>query len=502
MKTYARFATAPIGAGLAALDGGLTVTTTVGSPNQYRAARSDIPQDAGVHGAEFSFWGDAALQGAIGVLQSAVALNNYVGGDAQSVGWLLDAGVIRAGGVTVASGLPIPAKGEMVGLRVDLDADTIEFYRGNAIVHTRALPQAGATWHFGVSMGSAVAGALACAVNAGQWIPNSPAAAAGWANDDTADIVLKVSDIDWLSATTDTPANARYEGLIGPDGLETYAAMHHWAWGGDPPMEGGNAQLDILDPDGLLDDAVAAGVRGARVAVQLAEPDYFWARFVSPDTSFSANLYLVSQFSRVRFIGANGFEVVKEFPATNVTTTFDVAADGLTAPMTVVFDQQPDSRYLMVGGNSLVGTLPPRFEPSTKLTHLYFYGNAFSGDFPSLVGLPSLQAVYCYANSFTGDLPDVSLQANLTILYAYNNQFTGWAGGSISATVQRIRVQNNLLTQAAVDALLAACVANGRTSAAGVCELLLNGTGNAAPSAAGYADRDTLVARGWTVGVN
>lgn len=476
--SYARFATAPIGAGLTVLEGGLVVTTTVNAGNYSRTVRSDIAHSAGVHGVEFVAWGDdAAGLVAIGVLQPSVDLSQQLGVSAQSIGWQLPNGSVTVGGVIVATP-PVAAKGDTAGLRVDLDADTIAFYLNGALVHTRALPQAGATWHFGVSMGSAVAGEIACAVNAGQWIPRSAAAAAGWESAPPAAIDLRLSDYEWLSAPDDDVPNARYEGLIDPAGIETYAAMHHWAWEGEPPTQGGNAQVTLLDADGQLDALAAGDVRGLQVAVHTAERDYAWARFVSPDTSVTLNLYQVDKRNRVRFIGANGREVVKELPATNAQTIVDVAADGLTAPVTVVFDQQPDSRYFFVHSNTMTGSLPP-FAASNKLTH-----------------------VYCYLNELAGDVPDFALVPSFQVLYGYNNKFTGWAGSTVSAAVARIRLQNNLLTQAAVDALLAACVANGRTSAAGACDLFLNGTGNAAPSPAGYANRDTLLARGWDVRVN
>lgn len=312
MKTYARFATVPIGAGLAALDGGLTLTTTVAAADLSRTARSDIGQAAGVHGAEFVFWGDATLLAALGVVTPAANLAGMVGADAAGIGWRLDQGKVYVNNVAVASGIAIPVKGDRVGVRIDFGAGTVGFYLGATLVHSRAL--AAGTWHFAVSLGSAVAGELACAVNAGQWIPASAAAAAGWAADDAAELELRLADMPWLSATTDTPANARYEGLIDVEGIETYAAMHHWAWGGDAPTQGGNAQVGLLDPDGLLDDAVAAGVRGARVAVQLAPlPEQQWQAaapnldqvIVSAFTNGEDGIWIAPRFAETKFQDAS-----------------------------------------------------------------------------------------------------------------------------------------------------------------------------------------------------
>jgi hypothetical protein len=79
-----------------------------------------------------------------------------------------------------------------------------------------------------------------------------------------------------------------------------------------------------------------------------------------------------------------------------------------------------------------------------------------------------------------------------------NNQLTGYEGGGVSATLLTFRAENNLLTQSAVDAILADFVAAGANNGT----LNVGGSGNAAPSAAGITDRTTLISRGWTVTTN
>jgi hypothetical protein len=88
----------------------------------------------------------------------------------------------------------------------------------------------------------------------------------------------------------------------------------------------------------------------------------------------------------------------------------------------------------------------------------------------------------------------------LTTFHCYSNQLTGWTGGTVPIALGDFQAQNNLLTQAAVDAILAAFVAAGRNS--GTRTLNLGGTGNATPSATGLANKATLVSRGWTVTTN
>ena len=265
--TTARFATAPIGPSLVATDSGLTLTTTAAALSLARAARSDVAQSSGTHGAEFTFWGAGALSGAIGVLQPGASLAAMVGGDALGIGWKLAIGEVFAGGVAVASGLPIPIKGEIVGVRVLIATATVEFYRGKTLVHSRALPAA--TWHFGVSLGSTVAGDLTCAVNSGQWQALSAAALAGWALAPVTIAALRLADHDWLSAGTDAPANTRFEGLIDGAGISTLAALAFWPWGGDAPTQGGAARVRVLDAEGLLDALAQADVATVPVAVRM-----------------------------------------------------------------------------------------------------------------------------------------------------------------------------------------------------------------------------------------
>lgn len=269
----ARFATTPIGTGLAALDGGLTLTTLIDAANLARTARSDIALSTGTHGAEFVLWGDADLLAAIGVVKAGVDLDKMVGSDANGVGWRLDAGTVVYNNVAVASGLAVPDKGDIVGVRVLLDTDTIEFYNGTTLVHSRALPASGAPWYFAMSLGSAVAGELVAAVNSGQWRPAGPAAQAGWEAAPAAGIDLRLSDIDYLTAAGDTPAHARHEGIVDTSGIETYQQIHFWPWGGEPPAQGGNAQVQLLDADGLLDALAEDDIDGVAVDVRMGTLD-------------------------------------------------------------------------------------------------------------------------------------------------------------------------------------------------------------------------------------
>jgi len=268
-QAYARFAAAPIGPAMAARDGGQTVVTTADGINGSRNARSDVGHSTGVRGAEFTLWGDAAVFGDIGVVPAGAAYNSAVGN--AGVAWALHDGQVWVNGVQVAAGLPAIAKGDIVGVAIDLVSatPTIAFYKGATLVHARNLP-AGTTWHFAVSIAPPTAGGLVCAVNAGQWPAAGPAAAAGWPAVAAASASARLADWDFLSAAGDAPAHARYEGLL-LSGVTTAAEIGFWPWSGDPPTRGGSATADIVDPDGLLDSMALEDLRGTPVAIRLAD---------------------------------------------------------------------------------------------------------------------------------------------------------------------------------------------------------------------------------------
>lgn len=271
-KEYARFAAAPIGPSLVASDNGLTLTTLANGLSLSRMAISDVSHNSGAHGAEFTFWGDDPLSAAIGVAQPTAPLNAMVGANNLSVGWKLATGEVFVNNAVVANGLPVPVKGDIVGLRVLLDAGTLEFYRGATLVHSRAL--GAATYHFAVSLASTVAGQLTCAVNAGQWQGRSNAVlGGGWQPAAAAVTTVRLADLDYLTAPTDNPANARYEGLLDQAGIVTAAALGFWPWGGERPMQGGAARVRVLDADGVLDTLAQTDVAGVPVALRLGDAD-------------------------------------------------------------------------------------------------------------------------------------------------------------------------------------------------------------------------------------
>jgi len=173
-RTFATFSSTPIGPDLAARDGGLTLTTLGnGAPG---SARSNIANATGQCGVEFVSWGEDAQSAIIGICTPASSLSVPLGHNNSAIGWNLAAGTIKRGNSTLKSGLPAVGKQQIVGIALNRTTNNIQCYIGQNKVWEGNLPLTGAL-HFAASLASTQAGGLVLAVNAGQWIPASPAAA-------------------------------------------------------------------------------------------------------------------------------------------------------------------------------------------------------------------------------------------------------------------------------------------------------------------------------------
>lgn len=148
--------------------------------------------------------------------------------------------------------------------------------------------------------------------------------------------------------------------------------------------------------------------------------------------------------------------------------------------------------------NLLTGSIPS-LSANTQLQSFYCDRNQLTGSIPNLSSNTQLRDFRCYSNQLTGNIPNLSSNGLVTTFYCYTNQLTGFAGGSVSATLGDFQAHNNNLTSEAVNAILAAFMEAGRTSASGTCNLRLEGVNNGAPTGQGITDKATLQSRGWTV---
>lgn len=198
------------------------------------------------------------------------------------------------------------------------------------------------------------------------------------------------------------------------------------------------------------------------------------------------------------------------------TATGTSCVKTITAPQTLIYRATDPTKIVTIEWPSkgLYGLLD--LSKLVNVTYFYFSGNSFSGCL-NLTANINLEILYA-ANNLFGGILDLSTNTKLVTLQLGNNQFTGnidlsnnvllrqcglttnqFSGftGTVSSTVEELQCQNNLLTQAAIDAILLAFVNAGRITGSRI--LSLGGTGNAAPSATGLGYKSTLTSRGWTV---
>ena len=148
-------------------------------------------------------------------------------------------------------------------------------------------------------------------------------------------------------------------------------------------------------------------------------------------------------------------------------------------------------------GNQLTGSIPS-LTTNTALDGFGCSYNQLTGSIPSLTTNTALTGFDCSDNQLTGSIPSLTTNTALTGFDCSDNQLTGFGGGSVSNTLIGFYALNNLLTESAVNSILDVfVVANGNDGA-----LVLNGTGNAAPTGQGLIDKATLQSRGWTVTTN
>lgn len=149
----------------------------------------------------------------------------------------------------------------------------------------------------------------------------------------------------------------------------------------------------------------------------------------------------------------------------------------------------------------------PSFAANIALQH-FGAGNgcfgAVTGSLPSFATCTQLQLFQIDNSTFTGTIPDFSPCTALTSWSASGHTFTGVTAGSFAtqASLATLNLFFGNLTSAAVNQVLADCVASLSLPGRVTCTVSLNGLTNGAPTGAGVTNKATLQAAGWTVTTN
>ena len=192
-------------------------------------------------------------------------------------------------------------------------------------------------------------------------------------------------------------------------------------------------------------------------------------------------------------------------PTIGATEVLRIYCYSSSVNLSITESEDSGATWLLSDGQTAIGascvkTITP---PQSIILSATNKGNitSFSFNSKSLYGQLDLSSCvnlvspYFFNNQFSGTL-DLSSCVNLVSPRFDTNKFSGFSG-TVSATLANLNISNNLLTSTAVNNVLAALVAAGRTSASGTCIVDLRN--NSAPTGQGITDKSTLQSRGWTV---
>jgi len=143
--------------------------------------------------------------------------------------------------------------------------------------------------------------------------------------------------------------------------------------------------------------------------------------------------------------------------------------------------------------NNHTGSIPS-FKDLINLETFNCYENNLSGSIPILYYANKLKFFRCYFNNLSGEIPDLSNLTSLQVFNCEGNNLTSFAGGSISSTIQIMRIVNNPLSSSSMDAILTALVNTNTTN-----RTLYYGGTNSPPGPAGNNSLLTLASRGWNI---
>jgi hypothetical protein len=204
----------------------------------------------------------------------------------------------------------------------------------------------------------------------------------------------------------------------------------------------------------------------------------------------------------------------------------NLTCDGNDITEITGFYDNPNIKIVLAASNKLTGSIPD-LTGMTSIERYWVMVNEHTGSFPNInglsnlglinvgdnnltgtlpadlqsLGIPSLFRFNVYDNSFTGTLSDCTGMNNLQYVLADSNNLTDFTGG-FEPSLYRFVIYNNNLTETAVDNILQAFVDANRTTNMSIAIMNLGGSGNAAPSAAGVTNKNTLISRGWSVTTN
>jgi hypothetical protein len=221
--------------------------------------------------------------------------------------------------------------------------------------------------------------------------------------------------------------------------------------------------------------------------------------FYCPVNELTGSIPTLSSNTQLRDFRCHLNQLTGTIPAINTNSflvEFNCSSNQLTGQIPSPYNLLNFTNYYCFS-NQLTGQIPTL---NNNIQRFDCNNNQLTGQIPNLNSLGILRVFVCRSNQISGTIPSLSNNDQLIDFQCQSNLLIEFAGGSVSINLGNFQAQNNQLSAAAVNAILAAFVAANRTS--GTRILNLGGTGNAAPTGQGLVDKQTLINRGWTVTTN
>lgn len=270
-RTHARFVTTDLGAFMAIEQGGQILANEAGA-DINRMARASQEQSDGSHYVEVLIYGDGSISNSVsvGVATGSASLSTYVGGDSESFGYRGGEGEIHTGGSASESGLDTVSDGDIIGVVLDAQADTVSWYLNGGFLTDISITS-DKTWHLAVSLAGTDDADLRAFLNSGQRaFQHDDDPQEGWYNRPATIPQIRLSSDSYMTASDDSPPNTAYDNALDPSGLVIEREIRHWP-SGDAVATANISEIPILNHDGRYDDLVTKDVRDLTVWIRAVE---------------------------------------------------------------------------------------------------------------------------------------------------------------------------------------------------------------------------------------
>lgn len=271
LRRYAIFDRAMTAADRSVEQGGVLLNTDIPTLLADRGSRSTFGVDNFVNFAEFIIFGDpSAINDTaprIGVCTSGHGINDQLGENEFSLSYMPLTGELKYDGAVESTfsttadvcvvGVLIEFSEVSVNIGIYLDGMFAASYSFDPTDSSHAF--SGQDLFVAADLGSSLApGDVQIFFNSGQRRFEYPSSLSeGFYQMRTIPDAIRVSESEYLSRPDDSPPNTRWRGAITAKGLTINRGVHYWVWGDQSNARGSAISIEVNDPTGLWDRALA-----------------------------------------------------------------------------------------------------------------------------------------------------------------------------------------------------------------------------------------------------